>query len=743
MKKFLFILFCLVITINCSIYANTYTFNFNLSDFSILSTTEDTYITTTNEQFTYEENSNEPALPVTYVSILIPHGKTIQNVSYQCYSLDTIAGIVSLASNPIAEPTPTNDINALRTATNYPDSIYPQDNVQYIRTEKFDAYNYAIIRICPFIYNVYSSVIFIQQLQIALTFQDESAANYTHIRKARQNINEIIENPQDLISYPSTVSSNTLSGDSVDYLIITSSSLQSAFSPLAQWKTIKGVKTKIITTEDIYNDYNEATNTLKIKQCIYDYYQNYGIKYVALGGDNTIVPTCGCYGKAGSYVDAQIPCDMFYACFGGRFDWDANQNDTIGELTDSVSLIQSVSISRIPIRSSSEASDYVQKVLRYEQKPHTGSYVNRFLLAGVELWNTYSNGLSDAQLKSQMFDSTFIIPYWNGDVYDFFDTDTDFGGSSYDVTPQHINDILSNGYHFVHYASHGSVNGYETETTTYSQSFALQLSNSDALSVVTTMACHTNRFDNSVDPCFSEALIRNASGGAICYLGSSRYGWGYSNTSLPVSLGPSFQYNGNFFKTLFSRHIYHFAQIVAVAKSDLRNSSTTYNSYRWLQFSLNPMGDAEIPIYTDEPTTFENISITRTGSSLLIDTNGTDSCTITVSSADFGETYYAKVTDTSSASFSNVPEEYYVVVCKHNYIPYIYSNPLYIQNETFTTDTIISGQKIVAGRNVTPIKPIGDVTIAPTGRLTLSASERVILSDGVKDELGGRLIINQ
>ena len=387
---------------------------------------------------------------------------------------------------------------------------------------------------------------------------------------------------------------------------------------------------------------------------------------------------------------------------------------------------------------------YVQKLLRYEQQPPQHNYAKRMLLCGIHLWNTYSNGLSDAQLKSELFYNTYIQSYWNGTKYRFYDSDTDFGGCTYDYTPENINEQLNTGYHFVHHASHGEIDSLPTETNKYSTYYVRQLENNNIPSVFATMACNTNYFDSpSREPCLSEAFIRHHDG-AICYFGSSRSGWGYKNDSPTyITLGSSFSINGVFFRSLFRDNIPHFAEISALAKLSKISSSNYYGSCRWLQLSLNPIGDPELPIYTDNPIAFSDISVSRIGNEIIVNTNGIDSCTITVTSAeDYGDTYFNTLQNTSSGVFQNVPASYFVVITKHNYVPYIYSSPLYIQNEELLNERIINNvTTIAAGESVTPLKPQGKVIIQSGGRFEINNADNVVLDKGFEVKLGGEVEI--
>ena len=70
-----------------------------------------------------------------------------------------------------------------------------------------------------------------------------------------------------------------LSDFGYNYIIITCDSLKDSFQRLAFWETMKGVPTKVLTTEEIDSLYEGNTMQLKIKAAIKDYYNG---QYVVL-----------------------------------------------------------------------------------------------------------------------------------------------------------------------------------------------------------------------------------------------------------------------------------------------------------------------------------------------------------------------------------------------------------------------------------------------------------------------------
>lgn len=94
-------------------------------------------------------------------------------------------------------------------------------------------------------------------------------------------------------------------------------------------------------------------------------YKAYGIKYVMLGGDDTVVPVRGCYsksfdcGKMDYLIDKTIPTDLYFACFNGNFEWNSNGNDLYGEVEDYVDFTPTVFVTRLPVRTDTDVDSYI------------------------------------------------------------------------------------------------------------------------------------------------------------------------------------------------------------------------------------------------------------------------------------------------------------------------------------------------------------------------------------------------
>ncbi len=736
MKQF-FKVFIAIFLISQSIFGQNYSVKFDLSDFELLEDKGLVYIKASNDAYVLLEDTSLPALPYKIVNILLPNETELENFTFSTNQTVYRENII-LGKNPEVVPiSMLDEVKGTNESKTYSNAVYPKKNMVYTNTNNFRGYSYASFIVTPFVFNASQSTLsFINEIQITVSVKSSPSKIY-HQYGEFDMINDILLNSKDeTLFYGENRKTTRTVTDTVTYLIITSPYLEKDFLPLKAWKIQKGIRTDIITVDDIMNNYTGESIQLKIKNCIKDYYENHGLKYVLMGGDEYIVPVQRCYRECGDIEDNTIPCDLFYACLGEQFDWDYNGNGIIGEGDDRVDLSPEVYISRVPVRSRNNVNAFISKTKKYEINPALTNYVNKILLAGTKLWEIW-DGKSDAHHWSELLYSSEIEQEWNGNKTEFFDTGTDFtGGSNYDLTYDHLKTQIDNGYHFIHMATHGVSTGWRMETgNRYSSTTALEQENANT-SIIITMACHTNAFDQA-DTCLSEAFLKNPNGGCVVFWGSSREGWGPSNPSL-YNQGASFEYNKIFFRKLFTDTNVSFAYLTSKTKQSY--SSMSLESYKWLQYSLNAIGDAEIPIYTDNPNQFTNVSITSTSTGITVNTGGISGCRISVTSnGDFGASYFRVAENVSQASFSNLPANYVVTITKKNYVPYRTTPDVYLQNCTINNDAYYYGNSIFVGAHVTTAVPQGNVYFTNNASITLEAENNVYLDSDVEVQDGVNL----
>jgi hypothetical protein len=737
MKRILFILCVFAASIN-GLYANVtlhYDINYSKNDFAFTNNAKGELMVSTSSLNASYNEQQEYLLPRFPVNIGIQENKELKtiHVTIKKRLLQSNATLVK-SSEYFDNVTPEHKFNS--------SPIFTYDGSDYLEFVKTDDLGYMKILYFsanPFIYDAEQNLYLIESLGIDIELSENPDIAYGSIDEAQlAMVQSFLINKSEVSNFIFSKSKSLISSynEKVEYVIITNRALHDSFKPLATWKRTKGISSRIYCVEDIEDSYSEGTTQLKIKRLLYTLYQKNNLKYVLLGGDDIVVPAQGCYMSTQyeNYTDTEesIPTDLYYACFLGNFEWNANGNNLYGESDDQMVFVPSIYVTRAPVRTEQDTKAFVNKVISYERKP---VYNHNLLRCGKLLSNYLDSGAhSDAEIQSDSLYYKYIKPYWDGESVKLYDTYTDFAtGAEYDFTKENLTEQIAQGYSFVDIITHGIQTQFMMESSKAYNTGDGATQTNRGHTIITTTACDTNAFDTSVkggksDPCLSESLLRNPNSGIIAYLGSSRKGyynkWEDSGYNAAHILGESETYNGLFYKYLFSEACTNksYGEIVANAKY----ARSQWNGLcRRIQYALNPMGDPEMPIFISKPKEFSDCKIALTNEGIQL--NICEPCCkiCIMSSNDDGASYY-KVYNTSSESYTitDYPQNMSICITKQGFIPkqYLLS---FIQNEVIEDNNSYNGDAVFIGSNVNPIKEEGEV-IFKSGITTIEANEIII-----------------
>ena len=191
-----------------------------------------------------------------------------------------------------------------------------------------------------------------------------------------------------------------------DLLIIAPENFTPALRPLADHKNATGMPTLMITLGHIYDTFDGADESEKIKRAIERYEKNHDIKYVMLVGDVDKFPVRWVTHEQPNQPETQtyyFPSDLYYADLydadGDFSSWNFDGDEYFGEHLDSnndrdypysvnadhADLHPDVAVGRVPASHIEELESYVAKVIRYEHltfDPDSDWFHNVLLLAG-------------------------------------------------------------------------------------------------------------------------------------------------------------------------------------------------------------------------------------------------------------------------------------------------------------------------------------------------------------------------
>ncbi|MEO0127050.1 MAG: C25 family cysteine peptidase [candidate division WOR-3 bacterium] len=517
-----------------------------------------------------------PIVPVIPLYFVIPPDAKVRNVEVVSLETEELPGTFLPYPGQAVRPISSNKQSEFIP----PDPIvygfqnpYPAEIVEKVPDGCLGGFRIACINVYPVQYiGASKRLVLNKKVKISIHY-DENA--YEPFRLSQSQIDlfgdavgKIVNNPEMVNIWTPVV--QDLRGDEVDYLIVTSPSLKSNWNALVNWKTKKGIKTKVIGTDSIYAQYSGRDNQEKIRNCIKDYWQNKGLKYVLLGGDDFIVPDRKTrLVIEESTITGDIPTDMYYADL--QWSWDGNNNNLFGEMQDTVDLFFDLYVGRAPVDNATNINTFINKDTIFEKRPDT-TYLQRLLLPSTMLFSPYHGRVI------------------NNIIYSYYPT-TWRRSKLEDPGSNAVRDSLNVGYQLCHVSAHGST----TSMTVLDISHVATLTNGIKYNIINGINCYCGCFDGG--DCIAESLVNYPNGGCIASILNSRYGLGY-----PPALGPSEQLDLELFKN-FILGKPEFGVALAGAKDYLRNLAMSQAPTRWCVYELTLFGDPNLSVYTQKPRT--------------------------------------------------------------------------------------------------------------------------------------------
>jgi hypothetical protein len=484
----------------------------------------------------------------------------------------------------------------------------------------------------------------------------------------RRIIQDMVINPETVTLQPSP-NPHALGVEPGDYeyVIITQDSWVSAFQPLADWKTQKGVPATIVTTTWIYNSGGYSGNNLqKIRAFVQDVYSTWGTTYVLLGGDIDVVP---CHYKTFSGVDYDpVPNDVYFADFDSDYVCEVN--------------IGRASVTG-PGTGPGQIGTFINKVITYETNPPLSNYATNAAFFGFDL-----DSSTHAEQCKKNIKNAYIPTNWTmTTVYD------SQGGN-------HLTNViaaLNAGQNLVNHADHSGSDcmgtGYINHGWLIYSDDMDALTNGNKQTIFYSMGCDPAAYDYDS---IAEHFVRNNNGGGIGFMGNSRYGWYVYGSYDTYSMG----YDVHFFKSLFQGNFYHLGEAFSNHKDSGYQDAPGDEYYQYIYTELTLLGDPELPIWTDNP---QNLSVTHpsqvpVGASTFTvqvtsDTTPVNQATVCLWKGT--EVYMTGSTDTTGKITFNIiptsPGTLTVTVTKHNYLPYQGSAFVMNQRPKLTISSIKGG----------------------------------------------------
>ena len=707
MKKIICLLILLSISVVLIAETESMTLHFTKEDFTFAKQNNyDVINPPQNNNYVFTSGLGEPQLSLKIITLSIPFDKEISEVKIIHKEVHALKDEFLLY--PVQKPKTLSDESPMEFIDADPSiygksAIFPDRIVQISRSGFLSGYHLGSILVSPFQYDpLNNELVFIDELELEILYSESKTSGIEISQRSQASqtfladqVAKIIYNKND-IHNPHTVL-NELKDDIYEYVIITTDNFEAEFQPLADWKTQKGIRTLIVSTTDIFSNYDGVDNAEKVRNFIKDYYQNHGTLWILLGGDTNFIPYRVAFAfdcEYSSYSDNFLPCDLYFSDLDGT--WNDNGNLIYGELEDNIDMYSDVFVGRASVENIAEVTAFVDKILTYEKNPPTDYQTDMMFLAQV-LWN---DPYTDSGVSKNFIDEAYV-PFQFDPITKLYQS---LGNTSLDI----VIDSLNAGKHIVNHCGHAWYGSMSLGNGSLHNSNMDNLTNAPAFSIWYTIGCWPAAFDYN---CIAEHWINNANGGGVAFIGNSRYGWGSPGNPL---YGYSDTFDQEFFKQLFQDEIHNIGMTMALAKSVYVPYSRNENVFRWCEYEINLLGEPEMQIWTDLPQNLfvvhpDSIAIGNCDVLVVVSdgTNPLKNARVCMMQGD--EIYQVAYTDMQgmayfSVSTGNVIEDILLTVTAENFLPYqstmnVIADIPYVMIDSYTTNNSVHGY-VIPGTNV-------------------------------------------
>jgi len=526
----------------------------------------------------------KPMLPTQNIRIALPENMAVESVNIVEFDQIEIQGNYNIIHSqpPSKVSQEIEKIKVDRDAGIYDSSdLYPTDIVSIIRQSDLMGQSWIELQISPIQYNPFEQKLFLNtNIELEIVGNDGYiCGDYLPKVFSEDKIVSYEKMVENMVVNPNQVQLRTendyftlnIPTGSYDYVIITQSSWVDDFQPLANWKTKKGVKTEIVTLNEIYNNFGySGSNQDKIQDFFQEAHSDWGTTFFLLGGDTNIVP----HEEIHYYLEFSdgwehiyAPADTYYADYDRDFTVEVN-------------------VGRAVARTDSDVATFIDKVLTYEITPPTTNYAKKASMFGFDL-----DSWTDGEDVKDIIDDDYIPSSWSmSNVYDSHSGDHETNVKNY----------VNAGQHLINHIDHcsassmgvGSVNHGDYLSKTEVSNF----NNGDHQSILYTTGCWPAAFDYTA--CIAESWVRDDNGGCVAFVGNSRYG--VYNPGNLNSLSNKF--DRYFFRSIFEQGHYILGEAFSDHKNDVGVSS---DHYKFIFDELNLLGDPELPLWMDNPISLD------------------------------------------------------------------------------------------------------------------------------------------
>lgn len=332
---------------------------------------------------------------------------------------------------------------------------------------------------------------------------------------------------------PMTAADLQSSSDPVDYLIIAPPALVDAAQTLANYRQGKGLSSRVVGTDEIYDSYNwGVASPHAVRDFLRDAFHNWGVRYVVLVGIGSFD-----YRDLGGKGEPQAPT-LMTSTPNGLFGCDNCLVDFDGDGAPDMA------VGRIPAASVVDLQTYLAKVEAYE-KGTVSLYQAGAMLLADKPDSAAGYFPQDSDWVAELLPSGIAVTR----IY----LDQQAIGAARSLLFEGMN----RGTGWVNYLGHGGADRFSAAGLLTWNDMGT-LNSVGPLPVVSALTCAANRFEVPSYAALGERLILDADGGAIAV-------WAPTGLSLNE---PALRLNRSLFAAVFQQQMPTLGEAVQQALQD-------------------------------------------------------------------------------------------------------------------------------------------------------------------------------
>jgi len=373
-----------------------------------------------------------------------------------------------------------------------------------------------------------------------------------------------------------------------ELIIITNNALLNEAQRLtAHRQSHSGVSTKVVTTEQVYNEYSGGKQDITaLRDFIRDLYTqpasalknallfgrgSYDYKNRVLGNTN-LVPI---YESRNSLSPLETYSSDDYFGFLENTEGDWNESPAQNHTLD-------IGVGRLPLKNLAEASIVVDKLIDYDLNiTKAGSWQNEFLFVADDGdFNIHQNQADQLANSIDLYDPTFNTKKFYLDSFDQLERPS---GQYSPAASKALDLLIRKGSLIVNYTGHGSEQVWMDERI-LDETIISNWKQAPRYPLFVTATCEFGRHDDPFQITSGEKTLLQKKGGSI----------GLVTTARPVNSSTNFTLNKAFYESLFTKENNHFRNLGNIFR-DTKNKSMSGVANRNFSLLADPSMKLALP----------------------------------------------------------------------------------------------------------------------------------------------------